>query len=135
MARPKKSRRICSVPGIRSFEPVSRDITLPEEERNPLLRKLLMNKKSKQVSMTVDEYECIRLMDYQGFSQQECAKRMNVARTTVTMIYDSARKKMAQCLVEGCTLVIDGGNYTVCDRSAECHGVCREKPSRDCEQK
>ncbi len=36
---------------------------------------------------------------------------MNVARTTVTAIYDAARKKLAQALVEGRRIVISGGNY------------------------
>ena len=63
--------------------------------------------------MSLDEFETIRLIDYQGKTQEQCAAEMNVARTTVTAIYDSARKKLAAALVEGRRIVISGGNYTL----------------------
>ena len=61
------------------------------------------------VRMTVDEYEAVRLLDAEGLTQEACADRMNVARTTVTAIYDSARKKLADALVHGKRLLIAGG--------------------------
>ena len=61
------------------------------------------------VRMTVDEYEAVRLLDAEGLTQEACADRMNVARTTVTAIYDSARKKIADALVHGKRLLIAGG--------------------------
>ncbi len=61
--------------------------------------------------MTLDEFETLRLIDYMGVTQKKCAEEMEVARTTVTAIYDSARKKVADCLVNGKQLVISGGNY------------------------
>ena len=63
--------------------------------------------------MSLDEFETIRLIDYQAKTQEQCAAEMNVARTTVTAIYDSARKKLAAALVEGRRIVISGGNYTL----------------------
>lgn len=66
-----------------------------------------------KVLMSIDEYESIRLIDYEGLTQEECAKSMEVARTTVTSIYDIARKKLAQLLVEGKTLCISGGAYRI----------------------
>ena len=78
------------MPVYRSFSPD--DVTAPESIR-----------------MTVDEYEALRLLDAEGLTQEGCADRMNVSRTTVTAIYDSARKKIADALVHGKRLLISGG--------------------------
>lgn len=90
MPRPVRCRRIEHMPLYRSFSPD--DITADEGVR-----------------MTVDEYEAVRLLDAEGLTQEACADRMNVARTTVTAIYDSARKKLADALVHGKRLLIAGG--------------------------
>lgn len=63
------------------------------------------------VEMTVDEFETIRLIDLEGLSQQECADQMQVGRTTAQAIYNRARTKLAQCLVNGQALFIGGGHY------------------------
>jgi len=74
-----------------------------------------------QISMTIDEYETIRLIDLEGFTQEMCAGQMKVARTTVQWIYNEARKKLADALVNGKSLRIEGGDYTLCDGSdSEC---------------
>jgi predicted DNA-binding protein (UPF0251 family) len=65
--------------------------------------------------MGVDEYEAIRLIDFEGFTQEECAARMNIARTTVQGIYETARKKLADTVVNGKILHIAGGEYRLCD--------------------
>ncbi len=67
------------------------------------------------IAMTVEEYESIRLIDHEGFTQEECAGCMEIARTTVQLIYNEARKKLAASLVEGKPLLISGGNYQLCD--------------------
>ncbi len=90
MPRPVRCRRIERLPVYRSFSPD--DISAEES-----------------VSMTVDEYEALRLLDDEGLTQETCAVRMNIARTTVTAIYDSARKKVADALVHGKRLLITGG--------------------------
>lgn len=70
--------------------------------------------------VTVDEYKSIRLIDLEGFSQEECANKLGVARTTAQLIYNKARKKMAKALVFGMSLQIEGGNYKLCDGSPHC---------------
>ena len=67
------------------------------------------------INMEIDEYEVIRLIDLEGFSQEECATQMNVSRPTVQRIYMEARKKLAEVLVNGKVLIIDGGKYSICD--------------------
>ena len=81
MPRPMKCRKVCQMPGTREFHPAGDS---PRREA---------------VVLTVDEYEAIRLIDRQGFSQEECSAYMQVARSTVQAIYNSARKKLAEVLV------------------------------------
>lgn len=77
-------------------------------------------KSSELLTMTVDEYESIRLIDLEGFSQEECAQKLGVARTTAQLIYNNAREKLARVLVTGMGLQIEGGNYMLCDGSPRC---------------
>lgn len=76
--------------------------------------------------MEVDEYETIRLIDLEGLTQEECSDQMHIARTTVQRIYSEARKKLAESLVNGKVLSIEGGDYKLCNGSG---GSCR---SRSC---
>ena len=97
MPRPRKCRKVCHLPTEQEFHPSKGCEKLPF------------------VIMTVDEYECIRLIDKEGFSQEECGEYMHIARTTVQQIYTNARKKLAETLVEGLPLRIEGGDYQLCD--------------------
>jgi len=65
------------------------------------------------VMMTIDEYETIRLIDYLKLTQEECAARMQVSRPTVTHIYEAARFKLADALVNEKQLLIGGGDYDI----------------------
>ena len=71
------------------------------------------------VVMSLDEFETIRLLDRKGMTQEQCAECMGVARTTVTAIYDSARRKIAEALTDGRRLLIRGGNYRLSDQGSE----------------
>ncbi len=61
------------------------------------------------LSLGLDEFETIRLLDYQGLDQEKVAELMGISRPTVTRIYASARKKIAQALTEGKAICIEGG--------------------------
>lgn len=94
MPRPKRCRRVCKMPKFNKFNDGS-------IEGNVIL--------------TVDEFEVIRLIDYMGYTHDECAKSMNIARTTVTEIYEKARYDLADFLINGKMLEISGGSFTLCD--------------------
>ena len=98
MSRPLKKRRVCALPISSRFVPDS-------AEANP------------PIMISLEEYECVRLLDYEGMTQEECARQMGVARTTVQALYMTARKRIAGCLVESRPLVIDGGSFELCRMS------------------
>ena len=98
MPRPRKCRKVCCLPVQDVFCPVGQTY-----EENCA------------VVLGVDEYEALRLIDYRGMTQEECGSYMQIARTTVQQMYDEARRKVAQALVEGRPLRIVGGQYQLCD--------------------
>ena len=108
MARPRRCRRICTEPAYDSF--------VPEGISS-----------GSQVVLTLDEYETIRLIDLEKFTHEQCAAQMDISRTTVTEIYEEARRKIADCIVNGKSLLIMGGDYRFCDGSAArfCQKTCR----------
>jgi len=63
------------------------------------------------VILLYEEYESIRLSDYEGLTQEQSAEKMNVSRPTFTRIYEKARRTIAQAFVEGKAIFIEGGNY------------------------
>ena len=86
--------------------------------------------------MSVDEYETVRLIDLEGFTQEECADQMNIARTTVQRIYQDARRKIAESIVRGKILRIEGGDYRLCDgleETCRCGGCNRHRCGRRCQ--
>ena len=109
MPRPRKCRKVCHMPKVCNFVPVGQD------------------ENQATVVLTVDEFEAIRLIDEQGFSQEECSSYMQVARTTAQAIYNTARAKIATALVEGMPLRIEGGDYRLCEGKEDvCHcGGCQ----------
>ena len=110
MPRPPRCRRICDAPQVDTFCPQG------HEEAAPIL-------------LTLDEYEVIRLVDLEQRTHQQCAAQMDISRSTVQEIYESARRKIAACLVYGRKLVITGGSYRICggQEQARCTQCCRTK--------
>ncbi len=64
----------------------------------------------KQIEMTLDEHEALRLADYRQFEHLEASQKMNISRPTFTRLINQARSKVAKALIEGTILVIGGGN-------------------------
>lgn len=100
MARPQKCRRICCYPEVLDIK------TTGDASDDPVI-------------LTVDEYETIRLIDREGLSQEECGSQLGVGRTTAQKIYETARRKIAEAIVLGRSLRIDGGDYYICNGDSE----------------
>ena len=123
MPRPCKRRRICAVPICDRFGPMTQSV-MSENISRP------------KIVMSLDEFETIRLIDLEQVTQEECAASMNVARTTVQAIYNSARMKLAECLVLEKELCIEGGDYVVCEKASDGCGhrqCCRR--NQECSEK
>ena len=82
MPRPPRCRRICDAPQVDTFCPNGCG------DSEPIL-------------LTLDEYEVIRLVDLEQQTHEQCAVQMDISRSTVQEIYESARRKIAACLVHG----------------------------------
>lgn len=112
MPRPRKWRKVCCLPESDRYGPLDAQAG------------------QAAVVMCVDEYEAIRLIDLEGFTQEECADQMNIARTTVQRIYQDARRKLAESIVHGRILRIEGGDYRLCDgleETCRCGGCRRHR--------
>jgi predicted DNA-binding protein (UPF0251 family) len=103
MPRPFKCRNVGCQPGAVYFKP--RGIPLGNLE---------------EVTLTLDEFEAIRLADLQGLYQQEAADKMKISRQTFGNIIGSAHKKVARVIVEGKALKIKGGIYKMSGIGRRC---------------
>ena len=112
MARPKKARVICSSPRHVHFIPVD-------------------GQSVETVVLENDEYEVIRLHDLEHLTQTEVANQMLVSRPTVTLLLNAAHQKMADALVNGKAVVVQGGNCEVCEIGC----ACPKEKSDKCESK
>ncbi len=72
----------------------------------------IRGRKTNQIFLLLEEYECIRLLDYQMLNQEQAAVLMQISRPTLTRIYEEARRKVASAFVEGRDIVIRGGKVT-----------------------
>lgn len=94
MVRPRNCRRVGSMPESNYFKPRGIPLSLLEE-----------------VILTVDEFEAIRLADLESLYQEQAAEKMDVSRQTFGRIIDSAHRKVAEALVKGKALKIEGGEF------------------------
>ncbi len=90
--RPKKTRWVRCVPGEKCFRPQCKPLS-----------------KLDGVCLTLDEFEAIRLSDFEGLKQEDAAKRMKISRPTFSRIISSAHGKVADALVNIKAIKIEGG--------------------------
>lgn len=103
MSRPPKCRRVEFVPQLTYFKPAGvpiRDLT--------------------EVTLTIEELEAIRLKDLKGLEQEACAEKMGVSRPTYHRILTSARQKVAEALIKGKAIKVEGGNFQVVIKYFRC---------------
>ena len=103
MARPIKCRRVDSFPGVNYIKPAGIPLRVLEE-----------------VCLSVEEVEAIRLKDLEGLEQEQGAERMNVSRPTFQRILAAARQKIADAILNGKAMRIEGGNYEIAPRRFHC---------------
>jgi predicted DNA-binding protein (UPF0251 family) len=84
MVRPMKMRKVCIDPDVTYFKPRAVPLSSLEE-----------------VELRLDELEVLRFCDYEGLDQKEAAKKMEISQSTLQRILVSARKKIAEAIVEG----------------------------------
>ncbi len=108
MPRKKRQRRLLAPPSIKGFSVFG------------------SKKRTEQIVLFFEEYESIKLLDFDGLTQEEAAVHMNVSRPTLTRVYEAARNKVAKAMVEGRDLLIRGGNFEF-DDNWYCCNSCKAK--------
>lgn len=103
MPRPTKWRRVNFIPEIAYFKPGGVPLSVLDE-----------------VVLSVEEAEAIRLKDLEGLQQEECAEKMLISRPTFHRVLDSARSKLADALINGKAIRIEGGNFEMAIRRFRC---------------
>jgi predicted DNA-binding protein (UPF0251 family) len=106
MARPPKCRRVAFLPGVTYFKPAGIPLRALEEVR-----------------LSVEEAEAIRLKDLEGLEQEQGAEKMNISRPTFQRVLASGRLKIADALLNGKAIRIEGGNFEMSPLRFSCaHG-------------
>lgn len=116
MAKPKKSRKVEYPPMAVYFKP----------QGIPMFH-------LQQVTLSLDEYEAIRLVDYEQHDQEEAARMMAVSRPTCARIVESAHKKIAEALTLAKAIRIEGGSYNLSANRYYC-SECRHTWEADIEK-
>ncbi len=104
MSRPVKLRYVAQLPSTALFRPVG----VPANVLPP-------------VCLSLEEAESIRLKDLEGLEQEECARRMQISRPTFHRVLESGRRKLADALVNGKAIQIEGGNFGLAQRRFRCN--------------
>ncbi|MCD6568450.1 MAG: DUF134 domain-containing protein [Dehalococcoidia bacterium] len=104
MARPVKLRCVARWPSVSFFKPVGVPLNILQ-----------------RVQLSVEEMEAIRLKDLEGLGQEECAERMRISRATFHRVLESGRGKVADALINGRAIQIEGGNFGLPQQRFRCN--------------
>lgn len=105
MSRPFKCRRVSYMPGVTCFKPAGIPLNSLEE-----------------VVLSLEETEALRLKELEGLEQERGAERMNISRPTFQRILASARSKVADAILNGKAIRIEGGNFEIAANRFRCRG-------------
>jgi predicted DNA-binding protein (UPF0251 family) len=94
MPRPRRIRRISFEPDVNYFKPAGTPLRTLKEN-----------------ILTRDELEAIRLIDYEKIEQKKVAKKMQISQPTLSRILSNAREKLADSLIKGKAIKIQGGKF------------------------
>jgi len=103
MGRRQLWRRVSSIPLANYFKPAGAPMVALEE-----------------VQLLVEEAEAVRLKDLEKLEQAQCAEKMNISQSTFSRLLDTARQKIADALLNGKAIRIEGGNYEMAVRRFRC---------------
>lgn len=106
MSRPRRLRKIGDEPKIRCFKPESVD-----------------NESLEPIEITIDEFESIRLRDFLNIKQKKSADLMGISQPTFHRTITSARKKIADALINGNTIIITGDDFIITKNKYKCN-IC-----------
>ncbi len=117
MPRPRLCRRVGFHPDVTYFKPAG-------------IRKADL----KESILTVDEFEAVRLKDLKCLGQDECAEKMDISQPTFHRLVLSARKKIADAIVNGKAILIEGGNFKIAKPGSKITERCKgfEEPAMNC---
>lgn len=114
MPRPKLLRKVCCEPGVSYFKPAG--VRLVDLEESVL---------------ALDEYEALRLKDLEGLDQEDAAARMGISQPTFHRLIFAARKRLADAIVNGKAIRVEGGPYKAAGaRVSRCSGCGRFRGAR-----
>ena len=103
MPRPPKYRRVAFIPEVTYFKPAGIPLRALEE-----------------TCLSVEEAEAIRLKDIEKLGQEQCAEKMSISRPTFQRVLGTARQKIADALLSGKAIRIEGGNFEMVSRRFRC---------------
>ena len=104
MARPVKLRCVSQLPSAGFFRPMGIPVSILQG-----------------VQLSVEEVEAIRLKDLEDLEQEKCAEKMHISRPTFHRILESGRKKLADALINGKAIQIEGGNFGLPQSRFKCN--------------